>query len=93
MTVDILEKYLKSEHKDLDLLFQYSMKMNNSAIFKRLGYIFETTFPSESNFVEKIKNEIKSGYSQMDPNTPGTTLVTKWNLWVPLKEKGRSRHD
>lgn len=93
MTVDILKMYMKSEHKNLDLLFQYATKMNNSAIFKRLGYVFETSFPSDSEFINKLKKEIKSGYSQLDPNTPGTKLVTKWNLWVPALEKGKTDCD
>lgn len=87
MAVDILSRYLKSEYKNLDLLFRYSKQMKNTAIFKRLGFIFERRHPEEVAFIEKIKKEIKSGYSQLDPNTPGKSLVTAWKLWVPTSWK------
>lgn len=87
MAIDILSRYLKSEHKNLDLLFRYSKQMKNTAIFKRLGFIFEQLHPEETTFTEKIKKEIKSGYSQLDPSTLGKSLVTEWNLWVPTSWK------
>jgi predicted transcriptional regulator of viral defense system len=61
--------------------------MKNTAIFKRLGFIFERRHPEETAFIGKIKKEIKSGYSQLDPNTPGKSLVTAWKLWVPTSWK------
>ncbi len=87
MTVDIFTRYLKSEHKNLDLLFRYAVQMKNTAIFKRLGFMFERIQPEETKFIKKIKNEIKSGYSQLDPATPGKSLVTVWKLWVPTSWK------
>lgn len=93
MAVDVLIKYLKSEHKNLNLLFDYSAKMKNTAIFKRLGFIFETSFPKEEGFIEKCKSMIKSGYSQLDPATPGDSLATRWNLWVPASMKKGSAND
>lgn len=83
MAVDILDRYLKSTHKNLDLLFRYSIQIKNTTIFKRLGFVFEQRYPKEIAFIEKIKKEIKSGYSQLDPATPGKSLATAWNLWVP----------
>ena len=87
MAVDALNCYINSEHKNLDLFFQYSKQMKNTAIFKRLGFIFERLHPEEAAFIEKIKKEIKSGYSQLDPATPGKSLVTTWRLWVPTSWK------
>lgn len=87
MAVDILGRYLKSEYKNTDLLFRYSKQMKNTAIFKRLGFVFERLHPEEKEFIEKIKKEIKSGYSQLDPATPGKSLVTAWKLWVPTSWK------
>lgn len=87
MAVDILSRYLKSEYKNMDLLFRYSKQMKNTAIFKRLGFVFERLHPEEKAFLEKIKKEIKSGYSQLDPSTPGKSLVTAWKLWVPTSWK------
>jgi predicted transcriptional regulator of viral defense system len=74
--VDILNRYLRPEYTNLDLLFQYSTQMKNTAIFKRLGFIFEQYCPEETTFIEKIRKEVKSGHSQLDPSTPGKSLVT-----------------
>lgn len=94
MAIDILARYMKSEYKNLDLLIEYSLLMENTAIFKRLGFIFEKEHPSETVFMAIIKKEIKSGYSQLDPSTPGTSLITTWGLWVPdLWKKGIIVHD
>ncbi|MFN7906428.1 MAG: type IV toxin-antitoxin system AbiEi family antitoxin [Pseudobdellovibrionaceae bacterium] len=94
MAVDMLARYLKSEHKNLDLLFQYATQMKNTATFKRLGFILERQHSSENIFIQKIKNKIKSGYSQLDPSTPGKSLVTTWNLWVPTSwKKGSALND
>lgn len=94
MAVDILARYLKSEYKNIDLLFRYSKQMKNTAIFKRLGFVFERLYPQDKAFIEKIKKEIKSGYSQLDPSTPGKSLVTAWNLWVPTSwKKGDGLND
>ncbi len=87
MAVDILGRYLKSEYKDMDLLLHYSKQMKNTAIFKRLGFVCERLHPEEKAFLEKIKKEIKSGYSQLDPSAPGKSLVTAWKLWVPTSWK------
>jgi len=83
MAIDILSRYMKSDHKNLDLLFDYSRTMKNGALFKRLGFIFSNHWPTETKFIEKAKKAIKSGYSQLDPAVPGKTLVTTWGLWVP----------
>lgn len=87
MSVDILNRYLRSEHKNLEKLFKYSLQMKNTAIFKRLGFVFEQIGMSDPQFIQSIKKEIKSGYSQLDPSAPGKSLVTTWNLWVPSSWK------
>lgn len=94
MAVDILNRYLKSEYKNLDLLLQYSTQMKNTAIFKRLGFVFERQCPEEKTFIEEMQKKVKSGYSQLDPSTPGKSLVTVWNLWVPASwKKGNGLSD
>jgi predicted transcriptional regulator of viral defense system len=85
MAMDILDRYLKSEHKDLSLLFEYSMRAKNTAIFKRLGFVFSEKYSEHTEIIIKMKKKIKSGYSQLDPSSPGKKLVTAWNLWIPIK--------
>ncbi len=83
MAIDMLERYMRSSHKNIDLLFDYSLKMKNTAIFKRLGFVFSQNWPSETRSIEKFRRAIKSGYSQLDPAVPGKSLVTLWGLFVP----------
>lgn len=83
MASDVLDRYMKSEHRNLDLLFDYALKLNNTATFKRLGFLFSTKFPEEQKFIERARKALKSGYSQLDPAVPGKTLVTEWGLFVP----------
>jgi len=83
MAGNILDRYLKSEHKNLTLLFEYGKKMKNATLFKRLGFMLEQIAPTENVFIEKINGELSEGYSQLDPASPGKSLVTKWHLWVP----------
>jgi len=83
MAIDVLERYMRSSHKDLERLFDYSLKMKNTAIFKRLGFIFSQNWPDEVRSIEKFRRAIKSGYSQLDPASPGKSLVTLWGLFVP----------
>jgi predicted transcriptional regulator of viral defense system len=93
MATDILTEYMMSDFKDLKLLFDYALQMKNSAIFKRIGFVFESKFRSESRLIASMKKEIKSGYSQFDPATPGESLITSWNLWVPRSWKNGALYD
>jgi len=83
MGIDMLDRYMRSEHKNLNLLFDYALKLSNTATFKRLGFLFSLNFPSEGKFIERARKALKSGYSQLDPAVPGKSLVTEWGLWVP----------
>lgn len=58
--------------------------MENSTIYKRLGFLVELLeFDSTNSIVRACKSNLKSGYSQLDPSTKGDRLETKWNLWLP----------
>ncbi|MBP9778004.1 MAG: type IV toxin-antitoxin system AbiEi family antitoxin domain-containing protein [Rickettsiaceae bacterium] len=83
MAIDIITNYLQSEYKDLPLILNYGSQMNNTAIFKRLGFILEYILRIELKFIDLLNPHIKSGYSQLDPSSPGKKLITKWNIWVP----------
>lgn len=95
MAVDILNRYMHAEHKNLSKLAEYVERMNNSAIAKRLGFIFEREFKSEHAFIDQMREFVKPGYSHLDPAVPGKSLVTAWGLWVPTswKKGAASDHD
>lgn len=83
MSSDILSAYLRSTHKNASLLKKYADQLGNTAVYKRLGFLLEKTAPGEVELTELCKAKLKSGYSQLDPGTPGKKLVTRWGLWVP----------
>ena len=66
----------------------YALKMGNSAILKRLGYLLELLEikPPTETF-EMIRSNIKEGYSPLDPmaNKKGRYL-SRWNLILNLPE-------
>ncbi len=87
MAADMLSLYMKQPEKNLELLLDYAKRMKNSALQKRLGFVFSILFPGEKIFISACHAAVKSGYSQLDPAVPGKELVTTWNLWVPSNWK------
>jgi predicted transcriptional regulator of viral defense system len=80
---DVLKAYMQSEYRDLNLLLKYAEKAKNRTIFKRLGFLVDQLLPDQKTFLEQCKKRISKGKSQLDPSIKGTTLVTKWQLWIP----------
>lgn len=94
MAVDMLGRYMKSENKNLNLILEYAGRMGNTAIYKRLGFIFESQYSQETTFIQTCRSSLKTGYSQLDPSNPAKSLVTAWKLWVaPTLKKGFCDHD
>ncbi len=80
---DILKNYLRSDNKDLQLMFEYASNINNKTVFKRLGFLLEIAYPEESSLIEECRSQISSGYSKLDPNLDSDKLISKWNLSIP----------
>ncbi len=84
---DIFNEYVESEYCDFNLLLNYSGRMGNKTILKRLGLMIEVkldVMPVE--FID-IKNNISSGYSNFDPIVNGKYIIEKWKLKVPSSWK------
>ena len=79
----ILESYMKSSNYNEALLLEYSAKMNNGAIYKRLGYLLERSATLSKALASEIRSRLTSGYSMLDPSLPCEALVTRWRLFVP----------
>jgi predicted transcriptional regulator of viral defense system len=79
---DMLNEYLKSEHKHFELLIEYAKRLNNGAAFKRLGFLLERYIPEEKQIIEACKMYLTKGIVKLDPNLEADTLITKWRLWV-----------
>lgn len=80
---DFFLRYLSLEECNLNTLIDYAQKMDNKAIFKRLGFLLEIFKPTASEVISKCLSHISKGNSQLDPNLKGHRLVKKWHLWIP----------
>jgi predicted transcriptional regulator of viral defense system len=83
MTADMLKEYLKSEHKNLSLLIDYANRFNNSAVFKRLGFLLEQYAPGELNIIDACKKQVTISKTKLDSQLDADKLITRWRLWVP----------
>jgi predicted transcriptional regulator of viral defense system len=79
----MLNEYLKSEHKNFELLIEYAKRLNNGTVFKRLGFLLERYTPEEKQIGEICKTYLTKGTVKLDPNLEADTLITRWRLWVP----------
>lgn len=82
-TSDILKEYLKSPHKNLELLIKYAKQLDNSAVFKRLGFLLEQFAPQELAIIETCKSFVTISKAKLDPQLDADKFVTRWRLWVP----------
>lgn len=81
--IDFFQQYLSSSHFNTDILLEYASKMNNKAIFKRLGFVLSKIKPDTTALIEHCKQNISQGNSQLDPQLKGNRLIKKWRLWLP----------
>lgn len=83
-TVDVLRTYLDSkEFRNLKLLLDYAERLENGAVFKRLGYLLERYAPFETEAIAFCRARLSQGNAKLDPALPATKLATSWRLWLP----------
>lgn len=83
-TVDVLRNYLDStEFRDLKLLLSYAERLDNGAVFKRLGYLLERYAPAEKESIAFCRARLSKGNTKLDPALAPKRLVTVWRLWLP----------
>lgn len=86
---DMLLNYLRSDVKNLDLLVDYADRLENGAVFKRLGFLLERNAPDEQATIDKCVQRLTKGNTRIDPKLKAERLVSRWRLWLPdswLKE-------
>ena len=83
--VDVLRNYLASETCDLKRLVSYATRLNNGAVFKRLGFLMERLAPAEEATIGACRDHVTQGNAKLDPDLPAERLVTRWRLWVPAR--------
>lgn len=82
-TADMFNNYLKSENKNMDMLIDYSNRLGNGAVFKRLGFLLERFSPDEKTAIDKCKSQLTKGNIKLDPKLGEDKLITRWKLWIP----------
>jgi predicted transcriptional regulator of viral defense system len=84
---DMLGNYLGSENKNLEQLIEYSEKLGNGAVFKRLGFLLEKIAPDETKAIDECYKRLTAGNAKLDLKLNNIKLITRWRLWVPEKWK------
>lgn len=93
--VDMLNNYLNSDNKQMDLLIEYARRFDNGAVFKRLGFLLERVAPQEKEAIGACKSAITKGNAKLDPTLDKYQLISRWGLWLPkswsINKKGSER--
>ncbi|MBE0433701.1 type IV toxin-antitoxin system AbiEi family antitoxin domain-containing protein [candidate division WOR-3 bacterium] len=83
LAADMFTNYLNSGNKNLPLLIEYAKRLNNGAVFKRLGFLLERLAPAEKSAIDDSRSALTTGYIKLDPALNKYRLVTRWRLWLP----------
>lgn len=89
---DCLRVYLKRADRDDEKLVEYAKRMNNGAIFKRLGFLLEKN-NDNSNIINICRQQLTSGYAKLDTSFPCARLISRWNLWITPEWDIGATHD
>ena len=80
---DMFINYLRSENNNPDLLLEYAARLDNGAVFKRLGFLLEKIAPEETKIIEQCRKRLTAGNAKLDSKLNNSRLITRWRLWVP----------
>ncbi len=80
---NMLINYLKSEHKNIELLYEYAKRLQSGVVLKRLGFLLERYEPCERGTIALCKMLMSTGVVKLDPQLSADSLITRWGLWVP----------
>ena len=80
---EVLHRYLHGDHRDDRLLVDYGDRLNNRAIFKRLGYVLEHSGVEAPDLVRACLDRRSSGLVSLDPSIKSSgRIVRRWRLRV-----------
>lgn len=78
---EILNAYL--DQYDPKVLIEFGERLDNRAVFKRLGYLIEVTHHNLPDVLAACQERISTGISALDPSAPSTgRRVMKWGLQI-----------
>jgi len=79
---DCFGQYLKRPDADWKLLLSYATRLDNGAVFKRLGFLAERkNLPA--TVLDECRKALTKGNVKLDPSMQCPRLVTRWRLFVP----------
>ena len=90
---DVLKAFLRDHGKSAATLLDYGDRLDNSAVFKRLGFLLESESLDQADLVAACRKRLRSGYVKLDPSIPVPRLVTAWGLWAPKRWVTKRNHD
>jgi len=88
---DAVHEYLISEHRNDALLVGYGDRLGNRTVFKRLGFILETTGVDAAELLADCRTRRSAGITALDPSSSSRgRIVRRWNLRanVDLRDVG-----
>jgi predicted transcriptional regulator of viral defense system len=89
--IDCFREYVKSSHYSPEQLMAYAVKMNNGAVFKRLGFLSSKLIGENAPITLQCHEHLTQGTAHIDPSLKEGKLVSYWRLVVPtnLQIQGR----
>jgi predicted transcriptional regulator of viral defense system len=81
--IDCLRQYFKSRYFKDTQLIDYAMRLDNGAVFKRLGYLASQILGDTHPVVAACQANLTEGKAQLDPTLKGERLITRWRLFIP----------
>lgn len=85
---DCLGEYFKRKDRNDQLLIDYSEKLGNGAVFKRLGFLAEQH--GEDQLVAACHARLTKGAIKLDPTLDCKRLITRWRIWIPRHWKAEA---
>ena len=79
---DCLKEFFKSDHFNADLLVEYAEKLDNGAVFKRLGFLTAQTLGENHPLIAACEAAPDQRQCELTPRK-GERLITHWRLFVP----------
>jgi predicted transcriptional regulator of viral defense system len=79
----LLQTYGESPKRDFERLAAVCRQVGSGAAWKRLGYLAELLWPTETRLLDAARRHVTTGNARLDPSVrrPGK-LVTRWRLLV-----------
>lgn len=81
--IECFKEYVKSQNFDINKLAGYALKINNGAVFKRLGFMAEAVLGSAHPLTVLCKKHLTKGRAYINPSIKGGKLITRWRLFIP----------